>query len=465
MSETKIADLKIVTTVDDDTPGLGQKITWNIEVRNDGPSPASNVVVNDLVPEGVSLVDNSQTTGSFNESSDSWSIGHLAPGKVEVLTLTTTVDTAPHPISIASKVSSDTHDCNPDNNSHLVTLKPWKPHYSDLQLNKTVNNDTPTVGSSVAWTLTVTNDGPNTAWNTVIKDELPEGLSYISSSKDGYDAENGIWNVGDLKSGDTAEIEIITSVDSSVGSNFVNRAVASTSSIDSNPDNDSAEASIHPVAAPDPHPPAKPPEEGKPTGSKPGEGKPDRDKPDNDRPQSGKPDHDKPPVGKPHHDDHHHNAQGDCHQCGCLCSTEKEPTSGADLQINKWVSNPTPDYGSEVVWTLAVENHGPEDAENVMVHDSLPGGLRHVSDNATTGSFDEDLGIWNIGDLANGSSAVLQITTVATNAEFAQVNIAIVNSDTEDPDQNNNIDHKSIDAVGADLAIEKSVSDPAPDLG
>ena len=419
MANQAVTDLKIYKTVDDSSPQLGQTITWTIEVSNNGLDAAQNVSVSDLIPEGVSLVGSaSASSGSFNQSSDTWSIGTMTPGVVETLTFSAVVDTVDHPIGVRSTVKTDTHDCDPDDNSHIVTVHPWKPTQADLHLTKSVNKEAPAVGTQVVWTLTVTNDGPDTAWNTVVRDELPEGLSFVRASADAFDAAQGQWNVGHLESGETAQLEIVTHVDSASGTDYVNRAIASSSTADDNPDNNTAEVSIDPVGA--------------------------------------------PVVETPAAD------TGECEPvivCGCLCDHEKPPEHGADLQMQKWVSNPTPDYGSEVVWTLVVENLGPEDAENVVVNDTLPGGLEHLADSATMGEFEESLGIWNIGDLASGSSAVLQITTIAADAEVAVVNIAMVSSDTEDQNLSNNIDHAAIDAVGADLAIDKSVSDPSPNLG
>jgi uncharacterized repeat protein (TIGR01451 family) len=419
MVDQAVTDLKVYKTVDDSSPQLGQTITWTIEVSNNGLDAAQNVVVTDLIPEGVTYTgDSAATSGAFNQSNDTWSIGTITPNSVETLTISAIVDTVDHPIGVRSRVTTDTHDCDLDDNSHIVTVYPWKPTQADLHLTKTVNKEAPAVGTQVVWTLTVTNKGPDTAWNTVVKDELPEGLSFVSASADGFDATKGQWNVGHLKNGETAQVEIVTHVDSASGTDYVNRAIASSSTADENPDNNTALASIDPVEAPIVKPSKPNTEECEPV-----------------------------------------------FVCGCCCDSEKPPEHGADLQIQKWVGNPTPDYGSEVVWTLVVENLGPEDAENVVVNDMLPGGLEYIAGSATMGEFDNSLGIWDIGDLASGSSAVLQITTIATDAEFAQVNIAMVSSETEDSDFSNNIDHASIEAVGADLVIEKSVSDTAPNLG
>ncbi len=131
--------------------------------------------------------------------------------------------------------------------------------------------------------------------------------------------------------------------------------------------------------------------------------------------------------------------------------------TGSDLQVIKLVDNPTPNLNSEVVWTVLVVNNGPETAENVVVHDNLPAGVEYDSHVAGMGSFDASAGRWEIGDLGDGESVMLQITTIATNAAVAQTNIALVSSDTEDSDPSNNVDTAEIDAVAADLSLDKGV--------
>jgi len=65
----------------------------------------------------------------------------------------------------------------------------------DLELSKTVDNDTPATGSNVVYTLTLTNDGSLEATSVQVSDLLPAGLSFISAapSQGSYDAITGIW--------------------------------------------------------------------------------------------------------------------------------------------------------------------------------------------------------------------------------------------------------------------------------
>ncbi|MBK8492582.1 MAG: DUF11 domain-containing protein [Saprospirales bacterium] len=71
----------------------------------------------------------------------------------------------------------------------------------------------------------------------------------------------------------------------------------------------------------------------------------------------------------------------------------------ADLSLTKTVDNATPNVGSQVVFTITVNNAGPDAATNVTVKDLLPAGLSYVSDNSG-GNYNDVTGIWTVGTIA-----------------------------------------------------------------
>ena len=70
----------------------------------------------------------------------------------------------------------------------------------DLELSIVVDDATPAVGSTVTYTITLTNQGPNTATQVNVTDVLPTGLTYQSSSpsQGTYTSGTGIWDVGSV---------------------------------------------------------------------------------------------------------------------------------------------------------------------------------------------------------------------------------------------------------------------------
>ena len=88
------------------------------------------------------------------------------------------------------------------------TLRPLS---ADLTLDKQVDDNSPNYGDTVMFTITVRNNGPDTATNVAVTDADLTGGSYTnvtvtSTSQGSYAA--GVWTVGNIASGGSATIRI-----------------------------------------------------------------------------------------------------------------------------------------------------------------------------------------------------------------------------------------------------------------
>ena len=88
--------------------------------------------------------------------------------------------------------------------------------------------------------------------------------------------------------------------------------------------------------------------------------------------------------------------------------------AASDIAIAKTVSNATPAVGTNVTFTVTAHNRGPNDTTALQVTDLLPPGVTFVSASASQGTYTPGSGVWNIGVLANGATASLQITVKVT---------------------------------------------------
>lgn len=87
--------------------------------------------------------------------------------------------------------------------------------FYNLSITKTVSNTTPLVGENITFTITVTNNGSNTARGLEVIDFLPNGLTYVSSTNGGvYDAGAGTvtWSGFSLEPSAWASAEITATV-------------------------------------------------------------------------------------------------------------------------------------------------------------------------------------------------------------------------------------------------------------
>jgi len=112
------ADLAI-TKVDSADPILeGQNVTYTITATNNGPSEATDVLVTDTLPVGVTFDSAASTQGSCNEAAGTvtCSFGTLANGANANVTIVVTAPT-PGLISNTATISGNVTDSVPANNS------------------------------------------------------------------------------------------------------------------------------------------------------------------------------------------------------------------------------------------------------------------------------------------------------------------------------------------------------------
>ncbi len=180
---TDLAVTKDVITTPDalTTPSylLGQKITYSIVAENLGTITASAVKVTDILPSSLTYV-SSTPAGQYNASTGEWTIGTMTGGSSKVLLVEAIVNKVGTIQNEAVVSSPDEDPSKLTNNKSTKTIT--AADVADLSLTKTVSNKVPVLGSEVEYTITVTNAGPNTATNVTVKDVLPAGLEFVSSS-------------------------------------------------------------------------------------------------------------------------------------------------------------------------------------------------------------------------------------------------------------------------------------------
>jgi len=115
---------------------------------------------------------------------------------------------------------------------------------TDLSVQQTVDNLTPSVNDTVVFTIVVTNNDLNPASDVYVTSILPSGLTYVSDDSGGnYDPASGRWNIGGIPGepeSNTAVINISASVNRT-GALLIVASAADFDLIELNPaDNSSA---------------------------------------------------------------------------------------------------------------------------------------------------------------------------------------------------------------------------------
>jgi uncharacterized repeat protein (TIGR01451 family) len=117
-------DVGMDKSVDPSTVQSGNQATFTMHVVNHGPLDATNVVVTDALPAGLTFVSSNADAGSYDSGTDLWTIGALANGATATLTIVVTVSGSDSQqiVNNASLTIDPNIDINSENNSASATV-------------------------------------------------------------------------------------------------------------------------------------------------------------------------------------------------------------------------------------------------------------------------------------------------------------------------------------------------------
>ncbi|MBQ6813773.1 MAG: DUF11 domain-containing protein [Methanobrevibacter sp.] len=190
-------------------------VNWTIVVRNAGPDDASNVVV-DLTDLNINdLIIVNSSNNKFNNSTYKWTIGDLAHNRSVNLVITTRVNTSNETLNIGAVVNSSTFELNRSNNidNGSLVVNPL----CDLIVDINVSGSPVNKEDIVNWTIVVKNNGPDDASNVVVDltDLNINDLIIVNSSSNKFNNSTYKWVIGDLAHNKSVYLVITTKVNTS----------------------------------------------------------------------------------------------------------------------------------------------------------------------------------------------------------------------------------------------------------
>jgi len=407
-------DVQVVKTVDVSDPVEGDPVVYTISVENLSGQPATNLVITDVVPAGVTYVPASITGGDFRNDANpettglTWTVSSLGAAATTVFTFTANVDggaagTYGTITNTASFTSMDQTEENAGNNAGMVDITPQA---FDVAVAKTVNNATPEEGETITYTVTVTNTTVSaTGTNIVITDVVPAGVTYVAASTTGGDsrtdadpAGSGLtWNVNSLGGGAVATFTFQAVVDNKAKADFVTvtntASLTSVDQIDSVSANNSGAAVITPQSL--------------------------------------------------------------------------------DMSVVKTVNNDKPVEVEIITYTLAITNTSGQAATNLVIRDIVPAGVTFVSASMAGGDVRDESApsttglVWTISSIAAATTvnltfqAQVDIGAYTTYGTVTNTGSFVSMDQTEDT-PGNNTESEDIEIQPIDIALAKTVDNASP---
>ncbi|MBC6110040.1 DUF11 domain-containing protein, partial [Pedobacter sp. CCM 8938] len=123
--------------------------------------------------------------------------------------------------------------------------------------------------------------------------------------------------------------------------------------------------------------------------------------------------------------------------------------SSTDLYVTNSVSNSFQKIGQVVVFTITAGNNGPSYATGVQITDLLPAGYTYVSQTTSQGAYNATTGLWTIGNLNNGGTAILTVTAILK-PTGTYGTTAVISGAQNDPFLDNNKASTNVNTVNSD---------------
>jgi uncharacterized repeat protein (TIGR01451 family) len=232
LTVTVPTDLSIVKQHPLEVPP-GGPVQYVLNVADNGPNPATGAVVHDAVPPEVTGVSwrcepildatcAAPASGTGNNVTSH--VSFTRPGGTARIVITgrlsPTAALGSHVTNTATiSPPADRHELTPHDNTATGTFTVGTvlvPGSADLSITKAVDNARPLFGANVAFTLTLTNRGPDDVGEAIVRDELPAGLVYVSDNAAAtgtrYEPLGGVWDAGALAAGRSKTLRVTVSV-------------------------------------------------------------------------------------------------------------------------------------------------------------------------------------------------------------------------------------------------------------
>ena len=191
---TRQSDISTIKTESADPVSPGAQLTYTITATNDGPDTPDTIQIQDDLPEDPNVTFVSATGGT--ELDPDPTVGTccgivrrgfpgVAPGQSVVLTVVVQIGPGtPDGTLVSNTASAGSSSPDPDSINDEMTISTTVARQSDISTIKTESADPVAPGVNLTYTVTATNNGPDTPDTIGIQDDLPNtpNVTFVSAS-------------------------------------------------------------------------------------------------------------------------------------------------------------------------------------------------------------------------------------------------------------------------------------------
>ena len=211
----KEASISVVKSANPSFGSPGAEVLFTMDVTNTGAAALPHVSASDLLPGGMSYL-SSSPAGTNQGQKVFWpDIGPMAPGESRQLKITARIT---GPLSGSQTLTNQVEVIGqPEHGQNVTASNSAEVSASEARIavNKRADPASGSPGATVTFTIDVTNSGAAPLLNVAASDQLPAGMSYLSSSPAGSNqGQNVLWpNIGPMASGESRKLEIVARID------------------------------------------------------------------------------------------------------------------------------------------------------------------------------------------------------------------------------------------------------------
>ncbi|MGH0430098.1 DUF7507 domain-containing protein [Bacillus hominis] len=223
------AMITLVKSVDQTLVTLGDTITYTTILTNNGNTNATNITFTDLIPDGTTFIADSVTIDGITQiglnPNTGITIGSIAPNSSISIAFQVRATSTPVQNPIANSATAS-YSFIADPNAPIVSRNVTSNttfttiNTATILSSKQVDKAFSSIGDTLTYTVTLTNNGNSFAQNVIFTDTVPSGTTFIANTfsingipQSGANPTNGV-NIGPITAGAIVNVSFQVNVTS-----------------------------------------------------------------------------------------------------------------------------------------------------------------------------------------------------------------------------------------------------------